>query len=76
VAARGIHIKRLKHVINYDFPISLDQYCHRVGRTGRQDEAGTSYSLISRNMLIFLYFFLIYFFINKSCTIIIYSKLL
>lgn len=35
VAARGIHIKRLKYVINYDFPSNLENYCHRVGRTGR-----------------------------------------
>ena len=50
VAARGIHIKKLQHVINYDFPTNLDQYCHRVGRTGRQGAEGTSYSLITRNM--------------------------
>jgi ATP-dependent RNA helicase DDX5/DBP2 len=38
VAARGIHIKRLKHVVNYDFPSNLEQYCHRVGRTGRDNK--------------------------------------
>lgn len=50
VAARGIHIKRLKYVINYDFPSTLEQYCHRVGRTGRQGEVGETYSLLTRNM--------------------------
>ena len=50
VAARGIHIKKLQHVVNYDFPSNLEQYCHRVGRTGRQGESGHSYSLITRNM--------------------------
>ena len=50
MAARGIHIKRLQHVVNYDFPSNLEQYCHRVGRTGRQGELGTSYSLVTRNM--------------------------
>ena len=50
VAARGIHIKRLQYVVNYDFPTNLEQYCHRVGRTGRQGEAGQSYSLVTRNM--------------------------
>lgn len=51
VAARGIHIKRLKYVVNYDFPASLEQYCHRVGRTGRSDgEKGYSYSLLTRNL--------------------------
>jgi ATP-dependent RNA helicase DDX5/DBP2 len=50
VAARGIHVKRLKYVINYDFPSNLEQYCHRVGRTGRQGEEGTAYSLFTRNL--------------------------
>jgi ATP-dependent RNA helicase DDX5/DBP2 len=50
VAARGIHIKGLKYVINYDFPANLEQYCHRVGRTGRQGESGISYSLFTRNL--------------------------
>ena len=50
MAARGIHIKRLQYVVNYDFPTNLEQYCHRVGRTGRQGEIGQSYSLVTRNM--------------------------
>ena len=50
VAARGLHIKKLKYVVNYDFPTNLEQYCHRIGRTGRQGEKGQAYSLISRNM--------------------------
>ncbi|CAE7564400.1 DBP10 [Symbiodinium microadriaticum] len=51
VAARGIHIKRLKYVVNYDFPGSLEQYCHRVGRTGRREgDQGFSYSLLTRNL--------------------------
>lgn len=41
----------MKYVINYDFPSSLEQYCHRVGRTGRKEnEIGYSYSLLTRNM--------------------------
>ncbi len=50
VAARGLHIKKLKYVVNYDFPTNLEQYCHRIGRTGRQGEEGHAYSLITRNM--------------------------
>ena len=50
VASRGIHIKRLRYVVNYDFPGTLEVYCHRVGRTGRQGEVGVSYSLVTRNM--------------------------
>jgi ATP-dependent RNA helicase DDX5/DBP2 len=49
VAARGIHIKRLKHVVNYDFPSNIEQYCHRIGRVGRQGEYGEAYSLMTRN---------------------------
>ena len=29
VVARGIHIKRLRYVVNYDFPSTIEQYCHR-----------------------------------------------
>jgi superfamily II DNA/RNA helicase len=50
VAARGLHINRLQYVVNYDFPLNLEQYCHRVGRTGRQGKEGQAYSLLSRNM--------------------------
>lgn len=50
VAARGIHIKRLRYVVNYDFPSNLEQYCHRIGRCGRQGEEGHAYSFMTRNM--------------------------
>ena len=50
VAARGLHINRLQYVVNYDFPLNLEQYCHRVGRTGRQGRDGEAYSLLSRNL--------------------------
>ena len=41
IAARGIHVKNLEYVINYDFPESLDQYVHRCGRAGRTQKDGT-----------------------------------
>ena len=50
VAARGLHINRLQYVVNYDFPLNLEQYCHRVGRTGRQGKEGQAYSLLSRSL--------------------------
>jgi ATP-dependent RNA helicase DeaD len=46
VAARGIDISHLTHVINYDFPESMEQYVHRTGRTGRAGKTGTAISLI------------------------------
>ena len=47
VAARGIDISHLTHVINVDFPDSPEQYVHRTGRTGRAGRTGTAISLIS-----------------------------
>ncbi len=46
VAARGIDISHLTHVINYDFPESCEQYVHRTGRTGRAGKTGTAISLV------------------------------
>ena len=34
VAARGLHVKNLPYIVNYDFPSNLDTYIHRAGRTG------------------------------------------
>jgi len=46
VAARGIDISHLTHVVNYGFPESADSYVHRTGRTGRMGRTGTAISLI------------------------------
>jgi ATP-dependent RNA helicase DeaD len=46
VAARGIDISHLTHVINHDFPESAESYVHRTGRTGRAGRTGTALSLI------------------------------
>ncbi|XP_033152140.1 ATP-dependent RNA helicase vasa isoform X11 [Drosophila mauritiana] len=40
VASRGLDIKNIKHVINYDMPKSIDDYVHRIGRTGRVGNNG------------------------------------
>jgi len=45
VAARGLDIERLSHVINYDVPASAETYVHRIGRTGRAGRAGTAITL-------------------------------
>lgn len=47
VAARGIDISHLTHVINADFPESTENYVHRTGRTGRAGRTGTAISLIA-----------------------------
>ena len=44
VAARGIHVDGISHVVNYDLPEQSDDYVHRIGRTGRAGEHGTSIS--------------------------------
>jgi ATP-dependent RNA helicase DeaD len=46
VAARGIDISHLTHVVNFDFPESAENYLHRTGRTGRAGRTGTAISLI------------------------------
>jgi len=45
IAARGIDIDKLKHVINYDIPNIAETYVHRIGRSGRAGEAGTAISM-------------------------------
>ena len=46
VAARGIDVERLTHVINWELPHNFDSYIHRIGRTGRAGEKGTAISFI------------------------------
>lgn len=47
VAARGLDIKGISHVFNYDLPRDAEDYIHRVGRTGRGGDTGTAVSLVS-----------------------------
>lgn len=49
VASRGLHISRLRHVVNYDFPPNLESYCHRIGRVGRNGADGFAFSFFTRN---------------------------
>lgn len=44
VAARGLDIKNVNHVVNYDMPSSIDEYVHRIGRTGRVGNNGRATS--------------------------------
>lgn len=49
VASRGIDIEDITHVVNYDFPRNIEEYVHRVGRTGRAGRTGVSMSLFTRS---------------------------
>ena len=52
VAARGIDVDNVTHVINYDFPEQSEDYIHRIGRTGRAGAKGVAITFVSpRNQL-------------------------
>lgn len=54
VAARGIDVERVSHVINYDIPYDVDAYVHRIGRTGRAGRAGKAILFVTpREMHLF-----------------------
>ena len=47
VAARGLDIPNVKHVINFDLPSDVDEYVHRIGRTGRMGNLGLATSFFN-----------------------------
>lgn len=47
VAARGLDVKDIKLVVNYDFPNDMENYVHRIGRTGRAGATGTAFSFFT-----------------------------
>ena len=47
IAARGIDVSRISHVINYDMPDTVDAYTHRIGRTGRAAKTGDAFTLVA-----------------------------
>lgn len=47
IAARGIDVEGISHVVNYDVPMQPEDYVHRIGRTGRMQAAGRAYTLVT-----------------------------
>jgi ATP-dependent RNA helicase RhlE len=47
IAARGLDVENISHVINYDMPDTTDAYIHRIGRTGRAERNGDAFTLVT-----------------------------
>ncbi len=47
IAARGLDVENLSHVINFDMPDTADAYIHRIGRTGRAQHSGDAFTLVT-----------------------------
>ena len=47
IAARGLDVESISHVINFDMPDTADAYIHRIGRTGRAERSGEAFTLIT-----------------------------
>ena len=47
IAARGIDVTDISHVINFDMPDTVDAYTHRIGRTGRAEETGEAFTFLT-----------------------------
>ena len=47
IAARGIDVTSISHVINFDMPDTADAYIHRIGRTGRAERSGDAFTLVT-----------------------------
>ena len=48
IAARGLDVESISHVINYDMPDTADAYIHRIGRTGRAERTGDAFTLVTQ----------------------------
>jgi len=47
IAARGIDVEQVSHVVNFDMPNTTDAYTHRIGRTGRSERQGRAYTFVT-----------------------------
>lgn len=72
VAARGLDIPHVTHVINYDLPSDVEEYVHRIGRTGRMGNLGKFlinlifYLYVITNLVMILYFYIIFIFLGLA----------
>ncbi|HEY3325422.1 MAG TPA: DEAD/DEAH box helicase [Planctomycetota bacterium] len=48
VASRGIDVQNITHIINYDIPYKIEDYVHRIGRTGRVGKSGKAFTFVTR----------------------------
>jgi ATP-dependent RNA helicase RhlE len=48
IAARGIDVSNISHVINFDMPDTVDAYTHRIGRTGRAHNSGEAFTFVAQ----------------------------
>ncbi|MBW2466976.1 MAG: DEAD/DEAH box helicase [Deltaproteobacteria bacterium] len=48
IAARGIDVTNISHVINFDVPATVEAYTHRIGRTGRAEKTGAAFTFVTR----------------------------
>jgi ATP-dependent RNA helicase RhlE len=47
IAARGIDVNNISHIINYDIPATSETYIHRIGRTARAQKSGEAYTFVT-----------------------------
>ena len=47
IAARGIDVAQVSHVVNFDMPNTPDAYTHRIGRTGRAEREGKAHTFVT-----------------------------
>ncbi|MBI3830443.1 MAG: DEAD/DEAH box helicase [Planctomycetes bacterium] len=48
VASRGIDVQDISHIVNYDVPYKIEDYVHRIGRTGRMEKTGKAFTFVTR----------------------------
>lgn len=54
LVSRGMDIKHVEHVINYDAPVDMRKYVHRVGRTARAGKTGEAWTLVEEQEVFFI----------------------